>query len=197
MKYNSITTLIKGREFVIRSNCCDIETLKPEDIIFLDHDEEYDENNCKCQISFLDGKPPLSYDDIKLKYNELMDAEPMRLLRIERNKRLEKTDYKFKQDYKHKSNTHKKQWEQYRQYLRDLPHTAIPEINDKGDLSFNFMDEPNDENIKPNSKDDPIPLTNEDIINENMKLKDDLKKIKKTLSFITEQMGILRYADSE
>ena len=42
-----------------------------------------------------------------------------------------------------------------------------------------------------------IPITNEDIINENMKLKDELKKIKKTLSFITEQMGILRYADSE
>lgn len=197
MKYNKINQLIKGRDYVIRSINEDIEDLKQEDIRFLDHDEEYDCSLCKCQIAFLDGKPPMTYDDLKVKYKELMDAEPMRLLRIERNKRLEQTDYRFKPDYNNKSNTHKRIWEEYRQYLRDLPQTSTPALTDNGDLSFNFMDEPDDNKIIPDEKDDPIPITNEDLLSENLKMKEDLKKMKKLIASITEQMGILRYADSE
>jgi hypothetical protein len=141
MKYNSITTLIKGREFVIRSNCCDIETLKPEDIIFLDHDEEYDENNCKCQISFLDGKQPLCYDDLKNKYIELMELEPYRLLRIQRDKLLKETDYLMNPDYP-MTEEKKNKVKEYRQYLRDLPKTQKPKLLDTGELDYNSFDLP-------------------------------------------------------
>jgi hypothetical protein len=41
------------------------------------------------------------------------------------------------------------------------------------------------------------PITNEDLLNDNLKMKEELKKMKKLIASITEQMGILRYADSE
>ena len=199
MKYNRIHQLLRGREFTIESECDDIEKLDCDCIRIITNQEEYDASLCKCQIILLDTetKPVISYDDLKVKFKELMDAEPIRLLRIERNKRLEKTDYKFKPDYKHKSNTHKRIWEEYRQYLRDLPQTATPSLTDRGDLSFNFMEEPDDNKIIPDEKDDPIPITNEDLLNDNLKMKEELKKMKKLIASITEQMGILRYADSE
>jgi hypothetical protein len=195
MKYNHLGHIVKHRECIIRGDILDIEQLKPEDIKIVDKDEEPEKGICK--IIILDGKPLPTVDALKAKYKQLMDAEPMRLLRIERTKRLETTDYKFKPDYKHKSNTHRRIWEEYRQYLRDLPQTSTPALTDNGDLSFNFMYEPDDNKIIPDEKDDPIPITNEDLLSENLKMKEDLKKMKTLIASITEQIGILRYADSE
>ena len=191
MKYNHIYDLLRDREYLIEGLCDDITQLNSVSIRFITKQEKYDPSLCKCQIVLfdIDKKPSLTYDDLKSKYKELMDAEPMRLLRIERTKRLDKSDYRFKPDYKHKSNTHKLKWEEYRQYLRDLPQTAKPELDENGDLSFNFMDEPDDTKIQITNE---ISLpTNEDFLSENIKLKEQLKEMNDQILFIKQQLGLL------
>ena len=75
--------------------------------------------------------PQPSEEEINIKIQELEAAEPMRLLREERNKRLQETDWRATVDY---PGTDKETWLTYRQALRDLPSTATPELNDNGKL---------------------------------------------------------------
>ena len=64
-------------------------------------------------------------DLVNKKIAELEAAEPMRLLRIERNRKLTGTDWRLVKDYK---GTDQADWEVYRQALRDLPATAEPKL---------------------------------------------------------------------
>ena len=57
------------------------------------------------------------------KVNELRAAEPMRLLRIERNQKLAETDWMANSDVVMADD-----WKTYRQALRDLPATAEPKL---------------------------------------------------------------------
>ena len=57
------------------------------------------------------------------KITELQAAEPMRLLRIERNRRLAETDWMANSDVVMADD-----WKTYRQALRDLPATAEPKL---------------------------------------------------------------------
>ena len=68
-------------------------------------------------------------DEVKAKLTELESAEPMRLLRIERNKRLAECDWMANSDV-----TMSSAWKTYRQSLRDLPSSATPKIDSLGDL---------------------------------------------------------------
>ena len=68
---------------------------------------------------------------INAKITELQNAEPMRLLRLERNKKLAKTDWMSFSD----SPTMSTEWQTYRQSLRDLPSTASPSLNENGQLT--------------------------------------------------------------
>ena len=70
-----------------------------------------------------------TYQDVENKYRELKDAEPMRLLRLERNRLLQETDWMANSDV-----VMTDAWKTYRQALRDLPTTATPEINEYGEL---------------------------------------------------------------
>ncbi len=65
------------------------------------------------------------------KLNALDAAEPMRLLRIERDKRIAKTDWRASSDL-----TLASAWSTYRQALRDLPATASPKLNSEYDLDL-------------------------------------------------------------
>ena len=69
-------------------------------------------------------------EEIELKVKELEAAEPMRLLRKERNRRLQETDWRFRSDL-----TPSQEWIDYSQVLRDLPSTASPELNENGQLT--------------------------------------------------------------
>ena len=69
-------------------------------------------------------------EEIDAKIVELQDAEPMRLLRLERNRLLQETDWRFRSDL-----TPSQEWIDYSQALRDLPSTASPELNDNGQLT--------------------------------------------------------------
>ena len=54
----------------------------------------------------------------------------MRLLRIERNRRLAETDWMALNDV-----TVSVEWKTYRQALRDLPATAEPQLDENGQLT--------------------------------------------------------------
>ena len=71
-------------------------------------------------------------EEINAKIQELEAAEPMRLLREERNQKLQETDWT---QYRDVSLSNDSDWQTYRQALRDLPSSASPELDENGQLS--------------------------------------------------------------
>ena len=69
--------------------------------------------------------------EVTNKLAELDAAEPMRLLREERDKRIAKTDWRASSDLEI-SNA----WKIYRQALRDLPASASPKLDSNYNLDF-------------------------------------------------------------
>ena len=69
--------------------------------------------------------------EINNKISELNSAEAMRLLRLERNARIEETDWRASSDI-----TISDDWKTYRQALRDLPATASPSLDSNYDLDL-------------------------------------------------------------
>ena len=67
-------------------------------------------------LEWFDERPKPSEEELQEKIQELEAAEPMRLLRLERNHRLAVTDWRMVKDYK---GTDQLSWETYRQALRD------------------------------------------------------------------------------
>ena len=58
----------------------------------------------------------------------------MRLLRLERNRRLAETDWITLKAYSQKQDV-SEDWANYMQALRDLPATAGPKLDDQGNLT--------------------------------------------------------------
>ena len=81
-------------------------------------------------LEWLDERPKPTEKEIKDKIAELDSAEPLKLLREERNKRLQETDWRFRSDL-----TPSQEWIDYSQALRDLPSTSSPELDENGQLS--------------------------------------------------------------
>ena len=71
-------------------------------------------------------------EELYAKIAELRDAEPMRLLREERNRRLAETDWRATVDY---PGTDQDAWRTYRQALRDLPSNDEPQLDENGQLT--------------------------------------------------------------
>ena len=69
--------------------------------------------------------------EINSKISELNNAEPMRLLRIERNRRIALTDWRASSDL-----TLSNAWKTYRKALRDLPASATPKLNSDYELDL-------------------------------------------------------------
>ena len=74
-----------------------------------------------------------SLEKVKVKNSELQAAEPMRLLRQERNRRLAETDWVTIKAYSQSAEV-SVEWKIYLQTLRDLPATAEPQLNEQGNL---------------------------------------------------------------
>ena len=74
----------------------------------------------------------VTWEQVLEKQNELKNAEPMRLLREERNHKLAETDWKDLPSY---PGTDQEEWRTYRQSLRDLPATTSPKLDDDGQLT--------------------------------------------------------------
>ena len=69
--------------------------------------------------------------EINSKISELDNAEAMRLLRIERDARISKTDWRASSDL-----TLSDAWKTYRQALRDLPASATPKLGSDYELDL-------------------------------------------------------------
>ena len=85
-------------------------------------------------LEWLDERPKPTEEEIKAKIQELQAAEPVRLLRIERNRRLAETDWVVIRAYSQKQDV-AEDWINYMQALRDLPATADPQLDDDGNLT--------------------------------------------------------------
>ena len=89
-------------------------------------------------VEWHDSRPQPSQSEINAKISELRDAEPMRRLREERNRKLAETDWRASSDL-----TLSSEWSTYRQALRDLPSKATPKLDDDGNLkNVTWPDEP-------------------------------------------------------
>ena len=88
---------------------------------------------------FSDAKNPTN-DQINTELTKLQNAEPARLLREERNKKLAACDWRASGDL-----TLSDAWKTYRQQLRDLPASANPKLSEYYDLdptSVTWPEEP-------------------------------------------------------
>ena len=94
-------------------------------------DEKYThyEGDDASTIGWINPENAPSIEQINVKFQELNAAEPMRLLREERDRKLAETDWMANSDV-----TMRDDWKTYRQTLRDLPSTASPTLNEHGQL---------------------------------------------------------------
>ena len=80
-------------------------------------------------LEWYDETSKPSKDDLDTKLTELINAEPMRQLRIERDRRIAKTDWRASSDL-----TLSGDWKAHRQDLRDLPAQQTPKLLSNGQL---------------------------------------------------------------
>tara|TARA_B100001093_G_scaffold511905_1_gene580762 strand:- start:852 stop:1202 length:351 start_codon:yes stop_codon:yes gene_type:complete len=86
------------------------------------------------------GSDKPTESEIDTEVTRLNNAEPIRLLRVERDRLLATTDWRASSDL-----TLADAWKTYRQALRDLPVSASPKLDSNGDLdmtSVTFPTEP-------------------------------------------------------
>ena len=82
-------------------------------------------------LEWLDSTSKPTESELNTKIAELDAAEPMRLLREQRNLLLYQTDWTQNDDVPTETKT---KWQTYRQQLRDLPATASPKLNSEYEL---------------------------------------------------------------
>ena len=75
-------------------------------------------------------------EEVIVKVDELEAAEPIRLLREERNQRLAETDWTQGRDVTLSNDT---DWKTYRQALRDLPSKTTPKLDSYGELDMSSV----------------------------------------------------------
>ena len=84
-------------------------------------------------ISWINPENAPSIEQINAKIQELQAAEPMRLLREERNRRLAETDWEIQRNTER--NIDSTELISYRNALRDLPSTSDPKLDEQGNLT--------------------------------------------------------------
>lgn len=85
-------------------------------------------------------KGDVNKDEVLLKAEEIKAAEPLRLLRLERNRLITATDWWALSD-----RTMTQSQIDYRQALRDLPANSTPALDENGQLTgVNWPTPPND-----------------------------------------------------
>ena len=92
------------------------------------------------ELEWLDGSQPKpTEDEVTAKIAELQTAEPHKLLREERDKRLTACDWVVAKHTEHGKMV-PEDWKIYRQALRDLPNISYrPELNEFGDLKMDSV----------------------------------------------------------
>ena len=86
-------------------------------------------------LTWLDSGTAPTESEIDAEVTRLNNAEPMRLLRVERDKRLTDCDWIITM-HKELGTNIPAAWKTYRQSLRDLPASASPSLDSYGDLDL-------------------------------------------------------------
>ena len=84
-------------------------------------------------LKWMDSGQQPTEQEVKAKIIEHDAAEPMRLLRIERNKKIAETDWRMLPDH-----TPSDDWINYRQALRDLPASASPKLDPESEYELDL-----------------------------------------------------------
>lgn len=84
-------------------------------------------------LVFQENPDNLTYEQIQEKVAELQAAEPLRLLRLERDKLLTASDWRMTKDYPYADQL---DWEDYRLELRELPQRI-----ENGEVPAPILDE--------------------------------------------------------
>ena len=93
------------------------------------------------EITVTDGSVLPSESEIQAKMAELQAAEPLLLLRQQRNQLLTESDWRMVSDYPGANQT---EWQTYRQALRDIT-TQTPSLDSNGNLTgITWPTPPND-----------------------------------------------------
>lgn len=95
-------------------------------------------------LNWMSEGPAPTLEELTAKIAELDAAEPMKLLRIERDKRLADSDWVVVRSVS-TGEALSKEWKKYLQDLRDLPATAEPKLDEVGRLDDSSVDWP----VKP------------------------------------------------
>ena len=95
-------------------------------------------------LDWRNGDAPPTEQELLDKVQELQDAEAMRLLRIERDRRLKEVDWVVTKAYSQNLPL-STEWANYMQGLRDLPATATPGLNSSYNLDLDSVTWP----VKP------------------------------------------------
>ena len=82
-------------------------------------------------LTWLESDTAPTESEIDAELTRLTNEEPMRLLRIERDRLLSTTDWRASSDL-----TLSDAWKTYRQSLRDLPASASPSLDSNGNLDL-------------------------------------------------------------
>jgi len=104
-------------------------------------------------LEWYDERPKPSEEQIQEKIAELEAAEPLRLLRIERDRLLQQTDWEIQRNTER--NIDRTELITYRNALRDLPqkiksgNILAPTLDDQGNLIFDNWPERNLVNGEP------------------------------------------------
>ena len=91
-------------------------------------------NTANNEIIIHDNGHKPTETEIQEKIEEVIAAEPMRLLRMERNNLLANTDWVSVRSVDSGTSV-SQEWLEYRQALRDLPATAEPQLDEFGNLT--------------------------------------------------------------
>ena len=92
----------------------------------------FQEGNQYSGLKWLDSRPKPTEEEVQAKIAELTAAEPMRLLRAERDQLIATTDWRATVDY---PGSDQAAWLTYRHALRDLPANSTPSLDDNGQLT--------------------------------------------------------------
>ena len=85
-------------------------------------------------LTYKGGDTAPTESEIDAEVTRLNNAEPMKLLREERDRRIAKTDWRASSDL-----TLASAWSTYRQALRDLPASASPSLDSNGNLDLSSV----------------------------------------------------------
>ena len=83
----------------------------------------------------------VTWEQVKTKYDELVSAQPLKLLREERNKLIAATDWTQLKDID-LDIIRERNWKNYRQALRDLPSKSTPKLDSNGELDMTSVSWP-------------------------------------------------------